>query len=37
MMVFFFLIPAIPGDARQLLVPMMIGAEGPGVSRSSIC
>ena len=33
-MVFFFLIPAIPAVLGNFLVPIMIGAQGSGVSRS---
>ena len=33
-MVFFFLIPSIPGVLGNFLIPIMIGREGPGVSAA---
>ena len=34
MMVFFFLIPSIPATLGNFLLPLMIGAQRPGVSRA---
>ena len=36
-MVWFFLIPSIPATLGNFLVPMMIGAQRPGLSRGSTC
>ena len=36
-MVFFFLIPSIPAVLGNFLVPLMIGAQGPGVPAGSTC
>ena len=36
-MVFFFLIPSIPAVLGNFLIPLMIGARGPGLPAGSTC